>query len=193
MFIGLIGYARSGKDTVADYLVAQHGFTKVAFADVMREALVRLDPWITLNEMQHVSLAQALRFMTWDELKEQSPDVRPLLQRFGTEMGRKTFGEDFWVNLAINRANTLDTKVVFSDVRFLNEAEAIFKQFGDLWKITRPGVGPANGHVSETEALSFSPISHDVVNDGTIEQLHRAVDSALDMTEKAWGFNGLAV
>ena len=193
MFIGLLGYARSGKDTVADYLVETHGFTKIAFADVMREALVRLDPWITVNELQHVSLSQALRFLTWEELKEQSPDVRPLLQRFGTEMGRKTFGEDFWVNLAINRAEAAGTKVVFSDVRFLNEASAIAKQFGDLWKITRPGVGPANDHVSETEALSFSGIHYELVNDGTIDQLHRAVDSTLEASERSLQFNVLDV
>jgi dephospho-CoA kinase len=44
MIIGISGYARSGKDTVANYLVEHHEFTRMAFADAMREALLRLNP-----------------------------------------------------------------------------------------------------------------------------------------------------
>jgi len=36
MLIGLCGLAGSGKDTCADFLVRDHGFTKVAFADPMK-------------------------------------------------------------------------------------------------------------------------------------------------------------
>lgn len=40
--IGLSGKARSGKDTIADYLVTQHGYTKVAFADTLKQFVVRV-------------------------------------------------------------------------------------------------------------------------------------------------------
>lgn len=36
MIVGLAGLAGSGKDTVADFLVKNHGFTKVAFADPLK-------------------------------------------------------------------------------------------------------------------------------------------------------------
>jgi len=39
MLIGINGYARSGKDTMADRLVEKHGFKKVSFAEPMREML----------------------------------------------------------------------------------------------------------------------------------------------------------
>lgn len=37
LLIGLTGYAGSGKDTAADYLVHTHDFAKISFADPLRE------------------------------------------------------------------------------------------------------------------------------------------------------------
>jgi len=36
--IGITGYKRHGKDTLGDYLVKYHGYTKIAFADALKEA-----------------------------------------------------------------------------------------------------------------------------------------------------------
>ncbi len=44
MIIGLTGYAQSGKDTVANILVERYGFTRVAFADKIREFLYETNP-----------------------------------------------------------------------------------------------------------------------------------------------------
>ena len=44
MIIGLTGYARSGKDTVASILVEDYGFTRVAFADPIRDLLLKINP-----------------------------------------------------------------------------------------------------------------------------------------------------
>ena len=42
--IGLSGYASSGKDTVAQFLIEEHGFEKIAFADPIRNMLLAMNP-----------------------------------------------------------------------------------------------------------------------------------------------------
>jgi hypothetical protein len=144
--LGLSGWARSGKDTVADYLVEHAGYTKVSFAQTIRDALVALDPEIRVDGA--LCNLKQVEVIGWEALKDLSPSIRPLLQRMGTEVGRQMFGEDFWVDAAINRIPD-GSKVVFADVRYPNEAKAIKVLGGEVWRIERPGIGPANDHESE--------------------------------------------
>lgn len=179
MMIGLSGYARSGKDTVADYLVQKHGFVKMAFADPMREALYRLDPFITVGGVSGIALSHAVKHFGWEGLKDLSPDVRPLLQRLGTEVGREMFGEDFWVDYAIGQSWKHE-RVVFSDVRFQNEAYAIQKNWGYNWRINRPGVEAANGHASEHDLDGYEMWDAVIDNESTLTQLRRKVDVLIE-------------
>jgi Domain of unknown function (DUF4406) len=173
--IGLSGYARSGKDTVADSLVSNYGYTKMSFADPMKKALLTLDPNIDFGEGR-AYLSQAIK-VGWDELKSNSSEIRPLLQKLGTEVGRNMWGEDFWVNAAIN--NIPDgSKIVFADVRFPNEADAIKSLGGSVWRVERPGVGPANSHVSET-ALDEYSFNGTIDNSGSIENLEIAIKNII--------------
>ena len=93
MIIGLSGYAQSGKDTVAELLCLNYGYQRMAFADPMREALYRLNPSIVLNDTDYYDkpLQTLVDEQGWDAVK-QNPDVRALLQRMGTEVGRQMFG-----------------------------------------------------------------------------------------------------
>ena len=49
MIIGLSGYAQSGKDTVAKVLIEEYGFTRIAFADKIREFLYDLNPQVKVG------------------------------------------------------------------------------------------------------------------------------------------------
>jgi hypothetical protein len=177
-FIGLSGWARSGKDTIADYLVEHHGFTRVAFADPMREALLALNPQIPYYGTT-ASLATMVRLSGWDELKKYSPETRELLQRMGTEVGRELFGKNFWVNQAIKTAKKYD-KVVFSDCRYFNEARAIKHLGGQVWRISRPGVRAANDHGSEHDLDNYNFDLH-IDNKTTVENLQKIVDINLKL------------
>lgn len=170
MIIGLSGYARTGKDTVADYLVENHEFTRLAFADPMREALYALNPSLGLSRL---SLQEVIDECGWDGYKETlfGEEIRGLLQRMGTEVGREMFGEHFWVDYLLNKALEIKGNVVISDVRFLNEAEAIRQANGQVWRVNRPGVKAANSHASEIQMDSFDNFDVVITNDTTIDEL----------------------
>lgn len=174
--VGLSGWARAGKDTVADYLVENHGFVKLSFAAPMRTSLEALNPIVG----ESTRLTDAIKEYGWDGYKE-SPygdEMRALMQRFGTEVGRNIFGESFWVDQAMKLAQPYD-KVVFSDMRFKNEAKAILEAGGDAWRITRTGVEAVNDHISEHDLDDFSFTTH-IQNSGDIEQLHEEVRRILN-------------
>jgi len=173
--IGLAGYARSGKDTVAG-LLGRAGYERRAFADPLREAALALDPLIpTLSRPQRLSLIVA-RY-GWEHAKTEFPEVRRTLQVLGTDVGRRIFGDNVWVALAF--ADLDETaRVVFADVRFPNEARAIRARGGEVWRVERSGFGPINRHPSET-ALDDWRWDRVIRNDGTVDDLANAVTVAL--------------
>lgn len=174
MIIGLSGYAQTGKDTIADHLIKNYGFTRVAFADPIREALYKLNPKIRLSESSGVALAHAVDSMGWDTVKVLSSDVRELLQRMGTEVGREIFGENFWVDQAMKKALQYD-KAVITDIRYPNELKAVLEASGQVWRVVKDDVQAVNRHPSET-SLDDYDFEYIIFNNDTIESLYESVD-----------------
>jgi hypothetical protein len=100
----------------------------------------------------------------------------------GTEVGREMFGQHVWIDKALESASGLD-RVVYSDVRFHDEAEAILNAGGRLWRVTRPGVGPVNDHKSDNEMDSYPDSAFDltIVNDSTKEELFSELEKTMAM------------
>lgn len=173
MIIGLSGYARSGKDSVAA-LMPHH--SRRAFADKLREAIWRLDPLI-IDGPNHFRVRDIVASVGWENAKVQFPELRRLLQVFGTEIGRHMIDSDLWVKLATEDLEPGDN-IVFTDVRFPNEATAIKALGGQVWRITRPGVVAFNDHASETsmESWSFDAV---IENDGSLDDLRAKVAALL--------------
>lgn len=174
MIIGLSGYAQAGKDTVADILVEDHGYTRLAFADIIKHACYRLDPIVSLDGMRLGHLVDA---HGWD-IAKQVPEVRRLLQAMGSEVGRDLIDPQIWVELTMYGVDK-ERNIVFSDVRFKNEAEEIKWKQGQLWRISRIEKGaPVNLHRSETE-LDTWDFDEYVSNNGTIEDLRDEIKGLL--------------
>lgn len=178
MLVG-IGYNfQAGKDTSADALCRDLNYRKVAFADKLREFAMKVDPLIT-SSTQNVNvgigrgrLAWAIQGLGYEEAKRTYPEVRTLLQKMGVA-ARELFGHDFWVDQAL-RGIKPEERVVFPDVRFENEAEAIKNLDGVLIKIVRPGF-EGDGHESERALDEFDGWDYVVVNDGDVMDLQRKV------------------
>lgn len=176
MIIGFCGLAGAGKDTAAAHLVERHGYRRIAFADPMRVALERLDPFVQIGAA-HLRLSHIVAARGWHEAKKE-PDVRRLLQRFGTEVGRNLFGTDVWVDLALDGVEPGE-RIVATDVRFANEAAAIVRLGGIVVEVQRPGAGLAGTEAAHaSEAMDFGRHAV-IVNDGTLDELHAKVDDLL--------------
>lgn len=178
MIIGLSGYAQTGKDTVAQHLISNYNYRRVAFADPIRNALYKLNPLVEVGEFKAVHLASVIDGMGWEETKRISPETRRLLQILGTEVGREMFGQDFWVNQAMKNLGKFD-KAVITDVRYPNEYKAIKAREGIIIRIIKPGTGAVNMHASETALDNFS-FDATIVNDGTIYDLNKKIDKLLE-------------
>lgn len=174
--IGVTGKARSGKDTVATILVEEHGFVRTAFADPLKQAAAILFDW-----------PPELAFS--DSIKEHlSPfwnmTGREIMQKFGTEAMRGTFGEDFWVKRWVTEYARLSPKhsIVVSDVRTDTEANAIRDLGGIIVHLRRDsaGLAGAEGLHSSEAGIKFDKASDIWVdNNGTVadlvDEVHRLI------------------
>lgn len=204
--IGLTGYAGVGKDTVADLIQEMvpdydrgGGVDIVAFADALREEVccsfdvpIEMLTWSSTKHLPCSWLSadrcKNEEFLAW--LREASPmyydelsvgmSPRRLLQLWGTEY-RRAQDANWWTSQvaeAAGRARDLYgcAYFVIPDVRFPDEAALVRKLGGAIIRITRPGVGPANSHVSEHHEIEYDGT---IDNNGTIEQLAEAIDGCL--------------
>jgi len=201
--IGLTGFAQSGKDTAAGFL-AEFGYKRLAFADILRQSLYNLNPivkafpgweesdlgWNTYAVISGYARVQELvDKYGWDHVKVEYPEVRELLQRLGTEVGRELYGESFWVDRVMSQIEsdravkprgheTAWSNFVITDVRFPNEYEAVRNAGGQVFRIERPGVGAVNNHASE-QVLPYDIMVH---NTGDLDHFRRAVLAAASLS-----------
>lgn len=186
--IGLSGYARAGKDETAKILVEDFGFTRVAFADKLRDMLYALNPivsygWQTKAKdypLEPVYVQNIIDRFGWDGYKGTlyGNEIRRLLQRLGTEAGRKTLWDSIWIDAAFAGLDK-DDKIVVSDVRFPNEATAIEQRGGALWRIHRAGVNALNMHESEI-ALDNWDFEVHIMNHEDLEALRNNIHEYME-------------
>jgi len=181
MIIGLTGYAQSGKDTVANVLVERYGFTRIAFADKIREYLYETNPMYDNVAGEPLFVRAKVDRDGWEKAKK-SAQIRRLLQTSGVA-ARKLFGEDFWIKQALKDVEP-GVDYVITDVRFENEADEIKSTSGQIWRVKRLGVDPVNGHISETQMDGY-PVDQIFVNNSTIDDLEVLIRTRMSSYAKS--------
>lgn len=166
--IGLTGYSRAGKDTIAAEL-AGHGWQRVAFADKLKQAAYDANPTI-LNPDAPAAAATSLQdivnIIGWDHAKTWPP-VRAYLQRHG-DATRNQLGGDSWADtLLTEQCDHQDGKYVVTDCRLPDEADQIRARGGHVIRITRPNVTKVNDHISETAMDDYPHILATIPNNQT--------------------------
>lgn len=165
ILIGLTGRAGAGKDTVAKHM-ANCAFTRYTLAMPLKMGLeamldIPLDVWDDRVRKEQV--------IDW---LGKSP--RQVAQTLGTEWGRQMVHPNLWVMLMLRRWDEVrastSPRMVVTDVRFDNEAQAIIDAGGTVWKVEREGVAPVAAHVSE-KGVSPALIEGAVKNYGSLTQL----------------------
>ena len=169
----------SGKSTVAEHLVEQHGFTAIKFAGPLKD-MVR----VLLFDHCGINHTMTERYVDGDLKEIEIPEIgvtsRHLQQQLGTEWGRKRIREDLWVHLTsqtVRRLLDQGQNVVVDDMRFANEMEAVLDLGGLPLRIDRPGLDYVPSHASEG-GLDEIPM-RTITNDDSVAALHLAVERVL--------------
>lgn len=171
MLIGLCGAAGSGKNAVASILRRQHAFGVIAFADPIYDAVAAITGMPRRELEDRAIKEQAIPWLG------KSP--RELLQTLGTEWGRNSVRDDIWIQRAMRAARGYE-RVAICDCRFENEAQAIRRAGGFVWRVRRMAsglAGSAGRHASEA-GIPDNLVDLRIDNNGTLRDLELAVEAA---------------
>jgi len=196
MLIGICGFQSAGKDTIADYLVKEHGFIKMSFASKLKDIIATMFGWPRdkLEGLTKEDREWREQVDYWWSKTLKMPQLTPryVMQYFATDLFRNKFHPDIWVKIVENELNKLleqgtNQNIVISDCRFENEINMIIRLGGKIIQVYRDppywfhkyrqGENPNEIryiHRSEIEWIRCYR-DYDVENDGTIEELHQKI------------------
>lgn len=185
--IAICGLKRTGKDTIADYLCKNYGYTKIRISNPLKQGLkvmfgftdeqLETDMKDVVDERWGVEPRKVMQFIGTDIMQYQINEILP------------TIGRNFWIKSLIeehfNRTNNKDDTnhnlFVISDLRFHHEYELLSKYNTVFWRVERMmGDGETlmptqDCHLSEKEYLDI-PVSN-ILNNSDIHDLYRQIDT----------------
>ena len=141
MIVCISGFIGSGKDTVAEYLIANHNFKKMSFAGSLKDAVASIFGWD--RTMLEGSTTESREWRetvdSWWAERLKIPNITPrwVLQHWGTEVCRQHFHNEIWVASVENKLRQQTDNIVLTDCRFRNEVHAIKSAGGISMRVSR--------------------------------------------------------
>lgn len=200
--IGINGFKRSGKGTVAEIITtirADDNVKSVGFADKLKLLAAQSLGYTGLTELQAIALMDEFKEDGWVTIgvgvTTKTITGRQYLQNIG-DNARNLFGENFWIDQVLpnplleegwvedaTRVSALERRypdvdvLCVTDVRYPNEAQRIKALGGMVWEVLRPGT-ESDGHISEVP-LPEKLIDWQIENSGSYKLLLDRVFLAL--------------
>ena len=146
--IAICGFAGSGKDTIANYLITRHNYEKLSFAGVLKDATAAIFGWDRAALEGDTPKGREWRETedVWWSQRLQMPGLTPrrVLQVVGTDLFRERFHDDIWVAAVERRITNMgpSSPIVITDCRFPNEMNMIRRLGGVVWSVDRLVVRP---------------------------------------------------
>lgn len=172
--IGVAGLARSGKDTVADFIVSYVGGYRYAFAEPIKAMLRHVG-----IDMDHPYWASRKE----DRIPAVGKSPREMMQTLGTDWGRELVNPKLWVTLANQKLLTYGPGMVISDVRFDNEAEWIRSLGGLVIHVHRDINDFKIAEHSSENGVIVLDTDVTILNSGTLEDLQEKTKLIFDVKE----------
>lgn len=138
--IGLVGFIGSGKGTVGDYLVSNHNFISVSFAQSLKDAVSAIFRWDRELLEGRTSESRIWREQPdqyWSKKFGKIITPRWVLQQIGTDILRNQFLDDIWIASLEKHLDGKSGNYVITDVRFENEIKLISNLGGEIWWVRR--------------------------------------------------------
>lgn len=188
--VAMSGKKRSGKDTVGAILADQHGFTRFAFADAVKQAALDINPAIVSTHTGQVDRLQVIYTdcgSSFEGIKGSvvwNDGVREFLQQVGSVMAlrQNTFWAGPIIDQALEHIRTTGQGAVITDCRFPWEIDLVRNAGGVIIRMERTGYEfPADAHISETMLDDLEAWSPEFIIDSTpIETLPERVDAMVN-------------
>ena len=202
------GWKQNGKDSLADYLVANYGAQRVSFADplkdmaaaeygVAREAFdlpsLKEQPILSMPVQPQDAFSRMLTDFMRGEFRDQngkrygegSPDSQmywtPRALAILKGSSNRAVRSDFWVAQAIKLANKKGGLIVISDLRYKSELAQMRAAFGDdmvTVRVQRYDTSPSTDP-SERD-LDDAEFDFHVSNRGTLADLYSKTESIVE-------------
>lgn len=203
MIIGILGAKNSGKNTVANYLISNYNFTKIAYADPVKDICSILFGWnreLLEGDTDESRNWREIIDVYWEEkLKIKGFTPRLALTLVGTDIFREHLNQNIWVDSLIKKIK--DKNYVVTDCRHIRETKEILNKGGIIIRVRRDempnweslakkavfGDKSAKNkmkkmgfHISEYEWVCCE-YTYDIINNESIEKLYTQIQNIMNI------------
>lgn len=199
--VGLVGLIGSGKGTVGQYLVENHGYIETSFAKSLKDTVAAAFCWP--RELLEGDTVESREWREqvdpwWSKKLGRPVTPRWALQYIGTDVFRMHFNTNIWTWNVEKQILNHNNDVVITDARFPNEVNLLREMGGKIIWVRKPELPEwYDAAMSQNKNLSYdmtkhypdihqsewawigTPIDTTIINDGTIKDLYKATDKCL--------------